>query len=99
MIPGLFPTGVNGPCSHVDSSRPVTSVFNSSLATPHIESPRRAGFAMVVAHAATLSVLEGGMLIRHNSVRSKGSSAVELAIVAPLIVAFIMGQIEASRLG
>jgi len=39
------------------------------------------------------------MRISKNRKRSKGSSAVEMAVVAPVIVAFIMGQIEASRLG
>ena len=36
---------------------------------------------------------------RPNPKRLKGASAVEMAIVAPVIVALIMGQIEASRLG
>lgn len=39
------------------------------------------------------------MHLRQRPARSKGASAVELAIVAPVIVAFIMAQIEASRLG
>jgi Flp pilus assembly protein TadG len=37
--------------------------------------------------------------MRRNLARSKGASAVEMAIVAPVIVSLILGQIEASRLG
>src|SRR4051795_5791698 len=39
------------------------------------------------------------MRLRRDTKRSKGASAVELAVVTPLIVALIMGQLEASRLG
>ncbi len=39
------------------------------------------------------------MHVRHKPGRSKGASAVEMAIIAPVIVALIMGQLESSRLG
>jgi Flp pilus assembly protein TadG len=39
------------------------------------------------------------MRLRSKPNRSRGASAVEMAIVAPVFVALIMGQIEASRLG
>src|SRR4051795_10037823 len=39
------------------------------------------------------------MRLRRDTKRSKGASAVELAVVTPLIVALIMGQLESSRLG
>src|SRR5258707_9191770 len=39
------------------------------------------------------------MRINRNLARTKGASAVEMAIVAPVIVALILGQIESSRLG
>jgi Flp pilus assembly protein TadG len=41
-------------------------------------------------------------MIRHNrckQIRSKGASAVEMAVVAPIFVALMMGQLESSRLG
>jgi Flp pilus assembly protein TadG len=39
------------------------------------------------------------MVLRSKTRRLKGASAVETAIVAPVVVALIMGQLEASRLG
>jgi Flp pilus assembly protein TadG len=39
------------------------------------------------------------MRLRNKPSRLKGASAVEMAIVAPVFVALMMGQIEASRLG
>jgi Flp pilus assembly protein TadG len=39
------------------------------------------------------------MRLRRERKRSKGATAVEMAIVAPLIVALVMGQLESSRLG
>lgn len=39
------------------------------------------------------------MRVRFKPKRSRGAAAVEMAILAPVIVALIMGQIEASRLG
>ena len=39
------------------------------------------------------------MKIRTKSKARKGASAVEMAIVAPVFVALILGQIETSRLG
>jgi Flp pilus assembly protein TadG len=39
------------------------------------------------------------MHVRHKPHRSKGTSAVEMAIVAPLMVTLIMGGFESARLG
>jgi Flp pilus assembly protein TadG len=39
------------------------------------------------------------MYLRSKPNRSRGASAVEMAIVAPVVVSLILGQIEASRLG
>jgi Flp pilus assembly protein TadG len=39
------------------------------------------------------------MRVRRKANRSKGVSAVEMALVAPFIVALMMGQIESARLG
>ena len=39
------------------------------------------------------------MRIKHRVGRRAGASAVEMALVAPVIVAMIMGQIESSRFG
>jgi Flp pilus assembly protein TadG len=42
---------------------------------------------------------EPNMRLRRESRRRNGTSAVEMAVVAPLLIALIMGQIESSRLG
>jgi Flp pilus assembly protein TadG len=39
------------------------------------------------------------MRLRRNQKRTKGANAVEMAIVAPVFVALVMGQLESSRLG
>jgi Flp pilus assembly protein TadG len=39
------------------------------------------------------------MLMRRKPYRSKGASAVEMAVVAPVFVALMMGQLESSRFG
>jgi Flp pilus assembly protein TadG len=39
------------------------------------------------------------MRLRRNTERSKGTNTVEMAIIAPLFVALVMGQLESSRLG
>jgi Flp pilus assembly protein TadG len=39
------------------------------------------------------------MFVRRKPDRSRGTSAVEMAVVAPVFVALMMGQLESSRLG
>ena len=39
------------------------------------------------------------MRLRRACRRSRGTSAVEMVLVAPLLIALIMGQLESSRLG
>ncbi len=39
------------------------------------------------------------MRLRRASRRCRGTSAVEMALIAPLLIALIMGQLESSRLG
>ncbi len=39
------------------------------------------------------------MHLRRKNRRSRGAAAVEMALIAPLLIALIMGQLESSRLG